>query len=500
MGSYIPPGATIQGVDPNDAEAQRKARERIAAQPTNGNDSVANFELSTEANKARNAALGEAAEIEQTAAARGAKMAGQEALTIPERMARDKANQDATHAVAAEQARRGGVETADAVTDAGGIAGFFGGKGTTKHFTAGKQEDTTTAGHKAKINALADTVSARAAQAMTGAELGQATQVGPAATIATGPQDQMRARQNSLLDQLSGAAAGTSGPSAAEMMLKRGADRAQAAALSRAAAAGTPGAQRQASFEAAGAIQDAAGQAGIIRAQEQQAAQGLLASTAQGARGQDIGLATDQAGLEQGTAFKQADLTQQTALTQAGLTQDTAKTNLLTGIEQQKTKDETIAKLLAAGYSMDQAKQQADLQQAQFNAKLLADQAAADKGVAASSSAAGGQALGAAAGAVATTLASMSDKREKKNVSDGDKEIESFLDHISAKGFEYKDKSNGAGHRVGVMAQDVEKSKAGDAAVVERGDGAKMLDINKSVGLALASLGNINKRLKQLGA
>lgn len=396
------------------------------------------------------------------------------------RYTNEKTGSHQRNVVSEEQSTRAGVDVGTANKGAGGIAGFFdpNAKVETQHFTAGRTNNTSLPANKARVDALAREAAMRGTQTMRGA------QVGPASQIDTLQQNQMRARQNALLDQLAQTAAG-GGPSAAQQMFKAGADRAQAAALARAAAGGTAGAQRQASFEAAGAIQDAAGQSAMLRAQEQQQAMGMLGGTLQGARQQDLGLAVDQ-----------AQLNQQALLTQAGLNQQTQQTNLIAGVDQQKQKDALIQQYVSQGIALDQANYLAQLQQAQFNADLLARQAAADQGVAAQSSASGGQTLGAIATTAGTIAAAASDERVKENVADGDKSVEKFLDGIAAKDWDYKNPAkHGEGRRTGIMAQDAEKHSD---MVFTHTDGVKMLDLGKATSTALASLANINKRLRKL--
>lgn len=485
---YTPRGGAVSQNTPEEsaaaAEAARKAmdEQRKANQGNPAPPIGANFEMSPAALEAYRAAQGRQAAAEGTTAARAAAIGqGSIAPTVAEGYAAGKARDDQAAITSAEQARRGGVETADANMGAGGITGFFdpNAKVQTTHYTAGHMENTTLAGNRARLDSLADAAANRGTMTMQGANMGGG------ATIATAAQDQTRARQNALLDQLMAASNGQ-GPSAAQQQLKMGADRNMANALAMAAAQGTPGAARQAAFQRAAATQDLAGQSAILRAQEINDARGLLGQVAQGTRAQDIGLATDQAGLQQ-----------QAQATNAQLAQDTAKTNLLAGIEQQKQKDALVQSYVAQGMSLDQAQYQAELQQAQFNAQLLAQQSAADKGVAMQSSAAGGQAAGAAAAAIGTTLAAMaSDERAKENIADGDKSVEKFLDGIAAKDWDYKDpKKHGEGRRTGIIAQDAEKNSD---MVFTHTDGVKMIDHGKAISTSLAALANINKRLRKV--
>lgn len=98
-------------------------------------------------------------------------------------------------------------------------------------------------------------------------------------------------QQQALADALRAQAEGTAGPSLAQMQLQQATDRTgkQAAGMigaQRGLSAGT--AARLASNAAAGANQEAAGQAAMLRAQEQLAAQNALAAQIQAMRGGDI--------------------------------------------------------------------------------------------------------------------------------------------------------------------------------------------------------------------
>lgn len=64
---------------------------------------------------------------------------------------------------------------------------------------------------------------------------------------------------------------------------------------------------------------------------------------------------------------------------------------------------------------------------------------------------------GAATGA-ASAIATMSDKRLKEDVEDGDTDANAALKGLRAYTFKYRDQKHGAGKQVGVMAQDLEKA------------------------------------------
>jgi hypothetical protein len=102
----------------------------------------------------------------------------------------------------------------------------------------------------------------------------------------------------------------------------------------------------------------------------------------------------------------------------------------------------------------------------------------------------------AAAGAGAAMYAApamASDENLKKDVKPvADVDIDAFLTSLNPKEFKYKDSKHGAGDRVGVMAQDVEKSPMGAKLVVNTGEG-KHLDVNNVIGALLESVAHLHK-------
>lgn len=108
--------------------------------------------------------------------------------------------------------------------------------------------------------------------------------------------------------------------------------------------------------------------------------------------------------------------------------------------------------------------------------------------------------LGAAGDAGAAYLGKKSDKNVKKNISSGDDKIQSFLDALQAKQFDYKDPSmpdTREGRQVGIMAQDLEKSSLGSTLVRDTPTG-KVVDTGHGFGAVLAAQANLNARLKAL--
>lgn len=90
-----------------------------------------------------------------------------------------------------------------------------------------------------------------------------------------------------------------------------------------------------------------------------------------------------------------------------------------------------------------------------------------------------------------------SDEKLKKSVKPASKDINAFLEALNSKEFKYKDSKNGKGERVGVMAQDMEKSKIGKMLVKDTPDG-KMIDMANGFGAVLAAQAELNKRLKAI--
>ena len=92
----------------------------------------------------------------------------------------------------------------------------------------------------------------------------------------------------------------------------------------------------------------------------------------------------------------------------------------------------------------------------------------------------------------------ISDENAKKNIEDGEKNIDQFLSHMTANSYEYKDKADGRARYVSPMAQDIESTKAGKGAVIERADGMKMIDYGRLQGVMLSAMGQLHDRLKNL--
>ena len=202
---------------------------------------------------------------------------------------------------------------------------------------------------------------------------------------------------------------------------------------------------RGAANNAAGIGLQGAGQAQQAALQDQQAAQGQLSNVLGQGRGQDIGLGTTNAQLQQN--------------------QYGQNLNALTGLNAQQ--------LQAQGNAMNAALGQPGI--------------------------AGG--LLQTAGTVGAAAITKSDERLKTDIRDASGDIDEMLDKLAAKSYRYKNETrDGAGGRAGIMAQDLEKSEAGRALVVDLPDdpGMKGFDVSKAVSAALAASARLNERMRKL--
>jgi len=105
------------------------------------------------------------------------------------------------------------------------------------------------------------------------------------------------------------------------------------------------------------------------------------------------------------------------------------------------------------------------------------------------------------AGTALGTWASLSsDIRMKKDVSQGDAEVEGFLDALNAYQYKYRNPNTpnaDAGVFIGISAQDMEKSKMGRNFVNDTPNG-KQIDMNQGLAAILAGQANLNQRIREL--
>ncbi len=366
-------------------------------------------------------------------------------------------------------------------------------------------QDTTTAGWQQQVGGQIAGLQSQQPQTMQAAQLGPAAQMS-AAQIATAPQNQFRQQQMNLAQMLGSAAAGQ-GPSAAQAQLKLATDRnmGQALALALGARGGNQaGALKQAQMQRALIGQEAASQSSALRAQEQQAAQASLGQLLSAGRGADIGLASDQAGLQQQAGMANQAATNQFALQQGQFGQQANAMNLQAGAEQQKQVNDLTAKYMAMGMTLDEAQRNAEIQQRQFQASLLAQQEAARNQVGIQSATQGLQLVGAGASALGSMFAGgasgFSDERVKTDIEPGERALGELLSGIGAHEYSYKEPDKplrGRGRFVSAMAQELEQTEIGKSMVHDTPEG-KVVDYGKGLGAMLAGLSWVHKRLEQL--
>lgn len=267
--------------------------------------------------------------------------------------------------------------------------------------------------------------------------------------IDTSQAGQTRAQQEQAIQALQSAANGTA-PSAAELQLQDQAQKNNAAAFGAAAAlkGRTPGA----SFTTA-ARQNASNQ---------------LQTNANAAATRAAEMAQARAALS-GTLATQQQQDQQGAQAAAALKTNYA-TNLLSGQLTSQGQGVTAAGDLVGANTTNAQTQNA------FNGGLLGT-----------------------AGTVG--VAALSDKNEKKDIKGIKQKLDATFEALNPATFEYKnpDEPGAAeGPRVGVMAQDLQKTPLGKSVVI---DGKPLkLDIGNALGLALDGMSMLTDRIKKLEA
>lgn len=103
-------------------------------------------------------------------------------------------------------------------------------------------------------------------------------------------------------------------------------------------------------------------------------------------------------------------------------------------------------------------------------------------------------------GAFGAAVAPKSDKRAKKNIRAGDEEIDALFRSVPGFGFEYKEPASpGAlpGENFGLMAQDLERTRAGKSVVGTDRNGEKRIDTSR---LTLMAVPQIGKQRKEIDA
>lgn len=283
------------------------------------------------------------------------------------------------------------------------------------------------------------TMNAQAGQTGAGAQAG-----GPNGAN----QDQMRGMQMALIQQLQDQASGN-GPSLAQMQLQKGTDQNMSQAMALGASqrgAGSAGMLKGIQGQQAGVAQGMAGDAAMLRLQEQMSARQALGQQLGQGRGQD----QSWAGMGmQNNQFNAGQLNQMTT-GNADRAAAAAKQQAQLDLEREKMLNE-------------QAKQRSPM------------------------------------GAIGGMFSAISDERLKTDIAPGESKLYAFLDKLGAHDYKYKDPKHGEGRRISPMAQELEKSELGREFVFEVKEG-KAVDYGKGFGTILAAQAALHKRLKKLGA
>ena len=101
------------------------------------------------------------------------------------------------------------------------------------------------------------------------------------------------------------------------------------------------------------------------------------------------------------------------------------------------------------------------------------------------------------AGGQIGSAAAMSDERLKTEITDARNDVDEMLEGLRAKRYRYRDEKHGQGPRVGIMAQDLQRSRAGRDIVRELPEG-KAMDVNAALSAALASAARLHERLRKV--
>ena len=356
-----------------------------------------------------------------------------------------------------------------------------------------------TAANTNTANAIAGQ-SAYQAQTAGQAPVAQAQNVGPSQVFLQGQQQTAAGLQQEANGQ--GAAA-----QAVQMQTQNATNQgiAAQAALAGSARGGNAGEM---------ARQAAMGQAAVTGQAANQAQSNTLAAEQQGLNNlgsvQAAGQNESNAIAQQATStnLANAGALNTSALQNQQLGTQTALANAAASNSQQQFGDSALVNAVNNNNTMDTNQYSNLIQGAEYNAGTINDVSQADQGHQIAQQNANTSAAGTYAGIAGQTLqaagnigSAISDKRAKKKVEDGDKNVSAFLDHLAAKTWTYKDQEkHGIGRQTGVMAQDLEKSLIGKQMVKEGPDGVKMVDYGKGFAGVMAAIAHLNQQIKQMKA
>jgi hypothetical protein len=256
-------------------------------------------------------------------------------------------------------------------------------------------------------------------------------------------------------------------------------------------------ANRNAQNQAAAMQMQGAGQAALQQQNQEIQRQQLAAS-----------LLAQQSGVEAGLSQSQAQLQQQAALANQALQGQFGLTGAEQALRAQQLNQAAELQRLGlqgqAQMGMDQSSNANLVAQAQLDANRQQQIREGKSGL-----------LSGLGGALSTAATIFSDKRTKKDIKatkgeatrsldkmagSGGQERE-MLDKLQAYEYRYKHEGKDATPQLGIMAQDLEKSRLGKQMVVQDElTGMKMVDFGRGFGALLASQAELNKRLKAIEA
>lgn len=368
---------------------------------------------------------------------------------------------------------------------------------------------------------------ARDAQMGLAGSLRDAMAAGPSATptLDQARQLEARGRQLGAISQLEDAAAGRV-PSVAEMQGTRQIGNLQSNIMGNAAAqarGGNTALALRSALSASGRLGgDAVANAAMQRAQEQAMARGQLVGALENLRGADIGVAGQDltAALaargqnitqEQARTGQLADLLQGTRaadLSAATANQQSQLANRAQNIQETTAARGQLADVLQAGRGTDvniaSQNQQSQIATRGQNITQEQNQAGNVLQANANQAAAAGAKLQAdiagkqQAGNLLSTgagIAAMSDRRAKEDIKPAPTgAFREFLGAVDPSRYRYKGRPE---PKVGVMAQDLERSEVGDTIVRDTPDG-KVIDIPSATGALIAALADVHRRVNRL--
>lgn len=213
-----------------------------------------------------------------------------------------------------------------------------------------------------------------------------------------------------------------------------------------------------------------------------------------------------QYGTEAGLAQSQAQLAQQAALANQQLQGQYGLTGAQQALQAQQANQAAELQRLGLQGQAQMGMDNMSNQNLALQAKLDADRANQQRE-------AKGGLLSGIGSALGTVLPMISDKRAKKDIkattSTASRELDKmagsgsenrkFLDALQAYEYTYKHEGRDATTQMGIMAQDLEKTRLGKQMVVQDAvSGLKTVDFGRGFGAMLASQAELNKRIKKL--